>query len=322
MTLGLIINTKAGTYRRSARVRKSLEHLSHHAETEYLDDFSALPKILSRMGQKHCDYLAISGGDGTIQAILTRLAEDAIFKFQPILILLPHGTTNMTAKDASIGNLRKVDSLISHICIQGTSNLPGEIITRHTVRIANPKDNPPLHGMYFGWGAVHRAVLKCQTDVHAMGFRGDLGPALTLLGSWLSHLFGRSGQDPDRIVQGQDLVLDADGTIRINGPQLLLSVTTLEHVIANCRPFWNQNEDALKTTTIAYPVQKPLRMLIPILYGDKHRTITEPGYDSFSARVLSFKTSSDCILDGEIITPPENQALRLSLGPEFRFLKV
>ena len=123
-------------------------------------------------------------------------------------------------------------------------------------------------------------------------------------------------------MQGGALCLTADGKIRVDSQQLLLSVTTLEHLIANCRPFWNQSEDALKTTVIAYPVQKPLRMFIPALYGDKRRKITEPGYDSFSAQQLSFKTATDCILDGETVTPPENEPLQVSLGPEFRFLKV
>ncbi len=322
MTIGLIINPLAGTYRSSRRVRKSLDKLSQLTKTEYLDDFNALPQLLSRLADQKCDHLAISGGDGTIQAILTQLAETSPFEVQPTLVLLPHGTTNMTAKDASIGSLRKADKLISAIADRNFTKLSQNTVTRHTIRIDNPGSGTPLHGMYFGWGAVHRAVLKCQKDVHAMGFKGDLGPALTLLGSWLSHLFGRSSDDRDRIVQGHQLSLVADGETRANGKHLLLSVTTLERLIANCRPFWNQTEDTLKTTLIAYPVQRPLGMLIPSLYGDKHRKISETGYDSFSARKLSFETITACILDGEIVTPPEDQPLQLSLGPQFRFLKV
>jgi len=322
MTIGLIINPKARTYHRSSRVRKSLDKLSPYAETEFLEDFSTLPQIVLRLAQKECDHLIISGGDGTIQAVLTQLAEANPFTVQPTLILLPHGTTNMTAKDAGIASLSKSDRVITSIAGYGVSQLPGEIVNRHTIRIANSGSGTPLHGMYFGWGAVHRAVLKCQKDVHAMGLRGDLGPALTLLGSWISHLFGRSGCDPDRIVQGCDLNLVADGETKADSQQLLLSITTLEHLIANCRPFWNQSENALKTTLIAYPVQKTLRMLIPVLYGDKRRKISEPGYDSFPAKQLSFQTTSDCILDGEIVTAPENQPLQVSLGPEFRFLKL
>ncbi len=322
MTIGLIINPKARTYHHSKRVRKSLDKLSAYAETEFLEDFDTLSQIVSRLAQKQCDHLVISGGDGTVQAVLTHLAEGNHFQHQPTLILLPHGTTNMTAKDAGIASLSKSDRLITAIAGHGVSRLPGEIVERHTIRIANPGSGMPLHGMYFGWGAVHRAVLKCQKDVHAMGFRGDLGPALTLLGSWVSHLLGRTGSDPDRIVQGCKLCLVADGKTRVDSQQLLLSITTLEHLIANCRPFWNQSENALKTTLIAYPVQKTLRMLIPVLYGDKRRKITEPGYDSFSARQLSFETTSDCILDGEVVTAPEDEPLQLSLGPQFRFLKL
>lgn len=322
MTIGLIINPKARKFHKSRQVRESLDRFSQFAETEFLEDFSTLPLIMFRLAQKKITHLAISGGDGTIQAILTQLAEENQIRPLPTLILLPHGTTNMTAKDAGIGSLRKADQLLAQMAKTGSAGLPGEIVQRHTIKIANPAGGAPLHGMYFGWGAVHRAVIKCQSDVHAIGLRGDLGPALTLLGSWASHLFGRSGKDSDRIVQGQNLHLVADGNTRCKSNQLLLSVTTLEHLIANCRPFWNQTEDTLKTTLIAYPVQKTLRMLLPVLYGEKHRSITEPGYDSFSADRLSFQTTSDCILDGEIVSPPENEPLRLSLGTQFRFLKV
>ncbi len=322
MTLGLIINPKARAYHRSNRVRKSLNDLSSHAHTVQLDDFDALPQLLLQLARKNCENLAVSGGDGTVQAVLTHLAEYNPFQHLPTLILLPHGTTNMTAKDVSIASMRKVDRFLAQIADKKSPALSGNIVKRHTVKIENPENRPPQHGMYFGWGAVHRAVLKCQSDVHAMGFTGDVGPALTLLGSWFAHLLGRTGNDPERIVQGEHLRLSADGEIRCDSQQLLLSVTTLDRLIANCRPYWNQSENSLKTTLIAYPVQKALRMLLPALYGAGDRKITAPGYESFSATNLSFKITSDCILDGEIIHPPKNQPLRLSLGPEFAFLKV
>ena len=322
MTIGLIINPKARTYKTSSRVRQSLEHISPHTQTAMLENFSTLPDIIRQFAKTNCTHIMTSGGDGTVQAILTVLAEQKAFAELPTMILLPHGTTNMTAKDVSIKNLKHADKLFAHI--QGGNDLSqiGEMTQRHTIKIENPKNNVPVHGMYFGWGAVHRAVLKCQGDVHAMGFTGDLGPVLTLLGSWVSNLFGGGGNAPDRIVQGADLTLKADGKTRCTGEQLLLSVTTLEYLIANCRPFWNQSQDALKTTIITHPVPKPIRMLAPVLYGDKSRQITEPGYDSFSASTLEFDTMTDCILDGEIVEPPMDAPLRLSLGPKFKFLKV
>lgn len=322
MNIGAIINPKARTYRTSSRVRKSLKEIARHMHVELLEDFADLPEIVARLAKNGCKYIITSGGDGTVQAILTTLAEHDAFQQQPSLILLPHGTTNMTAKDVSIKNLTQADKLFSHIKAGNDLSFVCEAIERHTLKIENPENDIPVHGMYFGWGAVHRAVLKTQGDVHGMGFTGDLGPALTLLGSWLTHLAGRSGNAPDRIVQGEDLTLIADGKICCDGQQLLLSVTTLERLIAGCRPFWNQTKDTLKVTLVSYPVQKPVKMLASVLYGNKQRKISQSGYDSFSARHLAFKISSDCILDGEVIVPPKDEALRLSLGPKFRFLKV
>lgn len=237
MTIGLIINPKARTYKTTAKVRKSLEGISKQVQTHFLDDFSTLPQIISDLAKAECRHLITSGGDGTVQAILTTLAETNHFTTPPTMILLPHGTTNMTGKDASIKNLKQTQQILDHIAAGNDLNQIGTITERHTIKIGNPKNNIPVHGMYFGWGAVHRAVLKCQGDVHEMGFTGDLGPALTLLGSWVSHLLGRAGSTPNRIVQGEELELIADGESRCKGQHLLLSVTTLEHLIANSRPF-------------------------------------------------------------------------------------
>lgn len=63
-------------------------------------------------------------------------------------------------------------------------------------------------------------------------------------------------------------------------------------------------------------------MLPSVLFGNKTRKINQAGYESFSATTLEFKTTSECTLDGEVVTPPENTPLRLSLGPKFKFLKV
>jgi diacylglycerol kinase family enzyme len=99
MKIGLIINPLSG--KRSGKGERLRQLLGKSCAVEIcvLEDFSDLAGILRHMAQKEIAILAISSGDGTIHAIQTELAEQQPFPRLPKLMLLPHGTANMSAAD-------------------------------------------------------------------------------------------------------------------------------------------------------------------------------------------------------------------------------
>ena len=108
--------------------------------------------------------LFISSGDGTIHAVQTELAERKPFKVIPRLSLLPHGTTNMTAADLGFP-YRALQAQADYI----TRLEAKQLRERPTLRVVNPRDGRPRHGMFLGTGAASEATLFCQRVFNARG---------------------------------------------------------------------------------------------------------------------------------------------------------
>jgi diacylglycerol kinase family enzyme len=72
---------------------------AHHAVLEKITD---IPDILDRFANDGIDVVAVAGGDGTVQAVLTEIYGRRPFQRVPLLAVVPRGTTNMTAADIGL----------------------------------------------------------------------------------------------------------------------------------------------------------------------------------------------------------------------------
>ncbi|MGI9414125.1 MAG: diacylglycerol kinase family protein [Hyphomicrobiales bacterium] len=322
MTVGVIVNPKSA---KQGRRGKALAHALEGAQgvaVETLDDFADLPDILKAFAKKKIELLVLSGGDGTVQAAQTCMAESRSFKTLPRLAVLPHGTTNMTAADVGL-KVTKPARVADLLTRPGYLKRATAIRTRRTVKVENLADTPPQHGMFFGTGAIYRAVVLCQRDIHGMGFKGDLAaPAITLATTLAKSLFSRSDadQDPDRIDRGYPMTITVDGQVKAAFDQLLFLVTTLDKLIMGTRPFWNQNGRGLKASAIAYPHPSILRYLLPVMYGALDRKLPEPDFMSFSADHIGLATDASVVIDGEMFEAPADGEIKISAGPAFEYL--
>jgi diacylglycerol kinase family enzyme len=129
-----------------------------------LDDMADLPTILADLARKDLELLVISGGDGTVQAVLTELIEARPFEQLPTLAILPRGMTNMTASDIGIGGDKGLRRLFQH-CRSG--ELSGHLHRRHLLRLENIRDYGPQVGMFFGGAGIYRAIETCRQSIHS-----------------------------------------------------------------------------------------------------------------------------------------------------------
>ena len=321
MTVGVIINPRSAKQGRKGRaLAKALEGAPDVA-VEQIHDFADLPDILKGFAKRKIELLAVSGGDGTLQASQTFMAESKSFKTLPRLAVLPHGTTNMTAADVGL-SIRKPERVADLLSRPGYLKRATAIRTRRTVRVENLADTPPQHGMFFGTGAIYRAVVLCQRDIHGMGFKGDLAPAVTLATALAKSLFSRADadQDPDRIDRGYPMSITVDGEVKAAFDQLLFLVTTLHKLILGSRPFWNVGDADLKASAIAYPHPSILRYLVPVLYGKPDRNLPEPDFMSFTGEEIGLSTASSVVIDGEMFEAPATGEIKISAGPAFEYL--
>ncbi len=320
MTVAVLVNPTA---RRNRTKRNRLEDIlagRPDVLIERVENFSDLPGIVDHLVQKDVSAVIISGGDGTVQAIQTHLAESVSHDRLPRLAILPDGTTNMNAADIGVQNPRN-RAVLERIAVPEYCMRTTTVKKRHTVRVDNPKGRPPQHGMFFGAGAIYRAVLMSHRDVHSKGLTGDWANAMTFgKALWQTLRKGDDLTNPDRIYQKTDMTIGTGDAVFDSGGHLLLLTTTLHRLVLNSRPFWNQDEEALKLTTVKFPATKLLSSLQPILYGGEKRNVDPAVYRSTAARRISLDCSLPFILDGEVIEKPDDGPLMLSLGPEFEYL--
>jgi diacylglycerol kinase family enzyme len=315
--VGVIINPRSGRGRDKGRqLRDALKASpAAHVHLLVLEDFALLVPGLERLATLGVSDLFISSGDGTIQAIQTWLAESNRFAALPRLCLLPHGTTNMTAAD--LGFRRKNIGEQARFIANAA---PRQIRQRHTVRVANPQGRGPLHGMFFGTGAIAEATRYCQIAFNDRGVGGDLATFATLASVLLKTLFrAPDPTDKDRFDRPFPITLTSGGETLCTGDQLFMLATTLDKLILGTQPFWGGATAPLRLTTMPYPVPSIPRWLLPSLYGGETRT-APPGATSRAVHDCMLTCNMPFVLDGEFYQPPPDEALKLEAGPRFAYI--
>jgi diacylglycerol kinase (ATP) len=314
--VGVIINPKAGRGRgKGLALADMLQRQRGNADVVVLQSFADIETALLRFAANNIADLFISSGDGTIQFIQTWLAESGHFKTLPRLCLLPHGTTNMTAADLGFCRNSISDQAAFIIDVQ-----PKEMRSRHTVRVMNPKGRGPVHGMFFGTGAVAEATRYCQVAFNDMGVGGQWATFATLATVLSKSLFlAPNPNDPHRFDRPYPITLRSNGVTLCDGKQLLMLATTLDRLILGAKPFWGGASAPLRTTTMPYPVPNILRWAIPMLYGNETRK-APLGATSTSCHACDVTCPTSFVIDGEFYDPPTEEPLRLEAGPSIDYI--
>jgi hypothetical protein len=232
-------------------------------------------------------------------------------------MLLAHGTTNMTAADLGLGisDPETIASLlISPSRLQELARKQ-----RPTLRIVNPGNGMPRHGMFLGAGSIYNGARLCQDRVYASGTRGNLAIVATLAAAIANVLLRGNGNAESRLAGPHRIRLCADGLAVADGEQLLFLATTLDRLVLGMRPFWGGKSAPLRATLIPYPVPRLIRWLWPAMYGPEDR-VMPPGSISLSARTLDVWSPTSFVIDGEFFHPPQTGPLRIEAGPEFTYL--
>lgn len=315
MGAGLLVNPRSG--RGSGKGLALAETLAgdRRVMVRVIEDFTRLREHLREFADAGVSDLFISSGDGTIQAIQTELAEAALFPTLPRLALLPHGTTNMTAAD--LGFRHRQIAAQADFIRRGEAR---DLRRRHTLRVVNPRDGRPRHGMFLGTGAVAEATLFCQRAFNDKGVKGNWATFATLAAAVGKSLLTKADPaDTSRFDRPFPIAVERAGAAPVSGDQLLFLATTLDKLILGTRPFWGGKSEAIRSTVIPYPVPSVLRWLLPLMYGGENRA-SPKGAVSFSAREISIRSPVSFVIDGEFFEAPRDEPLRIEAGPLFTYI--
>jgi hypothetical protein len=323
--IGVITNPRShANKRRGDRLTEALADAGRirHVALGAMDE---IPGILADFARQEVDVLAVAGGDGTVQAVLTEIYGSRPFADPPRLAVIPRGMTNMIAADVGLrrGGLQRLADLAS------PEDLERVTVRRRILRVENARDRAPQYGMFFGGAAIYRAILACRSDVHPLRITADAAAAVTLAGILGRSLFARRGpgdQDQSegrrRILSGDRIGIGFDDQPAESVTSLVVLATTLDRLILRSRPFWNTGNGHVRFTSVGYPAKQVLRYVLRVLYGGDHRDLPPDCYRSRSADRVSLAMDCPFTIDGELFEPEPGVPLILTAADQARFVRL
>ena len=281
-----------------------------HALTHSLDD---LPAALDTLLASRPDVLAVNGGDGTVQTLLTACVRRGVLEQLPPLAVLAGGTTNMNARDLS-GPLgwRRAERALVALLARPPATWP--LVRRPVVQV-EAGDGSLYAGLFFGLGNLVRGVEFWQRALRENPGAGDWGVGAAVTRTALGIVRREPPFGAPTRVQ-----LHVDGVALAQTETSALMVTTLERLVLGMRPYWGNTTGPLVCTWMdARPRQFLLRLPF-LLWGQGGRVADGNGYHSARAAALVIELHEPWLLDGEVVRAPG--PLTISATRPLRFVDL
>jgi hypothetical protein len=317
LRIGVLRNPGSGANLRAAAPMRRL--LEAHPELPCRDVFdpASVTAALREMAERGIDTIAISGGDGTVNAVLNTVFGQSPFPRLPLLAVLRGGTANMTARDIGMrGRQERALRALLDCASHGGAGLT--VVERPVMRIDPGAGREPIYGMFFGAAAITQGIEYCKREVHALGLRGEIGPAVTMVRFIIAMARGER-----TIVAPVPITVAVDEEAPASFACEIVHVTTLEQLVLGLRPFWGKESAPLHYASVRAAPRHWLKALPGLLRGRPNRYITSAnGYESRNADRLRLGLDSPFFVDGEIFAPTAGSPLALSDGGSAGFIRL
>ncbi|MGH6933516.1 MAG: diacylglycerol/lipid kinase family protein, partial [Dongiaceae bacterium] len=298
--IGIIINPRSQQNRRGlAGLRAILMRHSDAVHVE-IESIEQIPQALADFAARGVELVGISGGDGTVQAVITALLNGRAFEQPPAVAVLPAGMTNLIA--ANVGLQGRPDRALSRLLQGGQAGAaPGRHRKQSLLTLRRTPDAEPIHGLFLGTAVFHRMVMMAIAEVHPLGVERHLAVAFSIALSVL-RLMSRYRR-ANSLWHGDRINLQIDDQTPREREYLLFLATTLEHLIMGLIPFWGNGDGQLRYTSIDYPVERLGRALWPLIRGQPRSWFPAAGYHSGRVQECRLELTCPIVFDGEFITP-------------------
>ena len=275
---------------------------------------AAEPERLRAAGQRRLFVLA---GDGTVQGIVQYLATQHSPLWQPELLVLGGGRSNVTAHEFGHGSaLRKLSEALRR-------THKGAAITvqeRQLLRL-EARGLAPQHGFLFAAGVIDAGIRLCEQHRQSGTswlHRGPLSSAYCLVKLTVQVNRGRSPLPPY-----PDLRIDTGTAAPFSGPQRLLVASTLLHRLGLFNPYAARGVGAVRLTAIRADAERFWRRLPRAMAGRFTDEMTpERGYLSGRFERVAIDGLTSFSLDGEMFDVDPSATVLIQGGPAVRMLQL
>ncbi len=299
----------------AARMRQVIARCGAElVEADGPGDFAA---ALERFLDRKPRLIAVLGGDGTLQAVVTHVAARQARAPEPVppLLVLGGGRSNLTAKDFYAGRADLLQQLERVL-----KAAPHRLVTtpRPTLRV---RQGPFIeqHGFFLAGALVDTVIRECHNQQQSgTGYHrvGPLGTPWRLCKLAVGALLGRV------TVPAPHTSLDAGELGHISGPLRLLVATTLQNPHERLNPYAARGAGPLRMTATLSGAKGFWRHLPSILRGRFADGLNErTGYLSGHAEQLTLRGLSGFTLDGQEFDIDPGEPLLIDTGPVIDFVR-
>lgn len=314
--VGLISNPRSQRNKRqmpelraAAAAQRDLLHVE-------IDSVHTIHEVLHEFARREVGLIVVSGGDGTIQKVMTDLLNSGEIMSSTPIAVLPSGMTNLIAADVGFAGdpARSLVRLCERIASNGAT---GETLVRPVLSLWRTPVEVPIHGLFLGTAAFYHGIMLARRRVHTLGVKHQLAAAMAIGLGLLRLLFARGGTDGLR--RGERMTVTVDQGNAAPQDYLLFMATTLERLFMGLMPFWGDGAGHLRYTSIDYPPEHLWRAVMPVVRGRPLAWMADHGYRSGRADECSLSLSCPIIFDGEMVTPQPGIPVVLRGNRQVRF---
>ncbi len=249
---------------------------------------------VDRMIAEGAELLILAGGDGTVQAVLNHLLANRHIDRQPLITIIPGGTTNMTASDLGIqGNPAK---LLASLLLQLQQPVQEEQVIRRPVLCVRQETGPAVYGMFFGAGYIANGVKYFHKRIRSSGITGEIASAVVIVRFLISLLLRRRGAE----FAALRAAVKIDGGREYQGHYTIVLASTLNRLLLGMRPYWGKGNGPIHTTFVRENAGRFWRSLLPLIRGRGDTLHEGDGYYSRNSHILELLIDGDFIVDGEL----------------------
>lgn len=275
-----------------------------------------LEAALDRIAESDFRAIAINGGDGTVQGVLTRLfGGDCPARSVPPIAVLPSGRTNLIAKD--LGAMGDPIVALERLITLTESDLRGHLVKRNLIAL-DTGDGRPAMGMFFAAGTLADTLLYCRHKLYPLRMPNWLAHLLTVLAGLVSVLTNSTSRLLPPMPRDANVTV---GGRNLQGKFQVLMVSTLEALVLTGR-LAPPRDGTLGLVAMERRRSTVFRSLFAGFIGkvgDKHI----PGLHFEAGTEIRLGSEiADAIMDGESFRAAPGGGIVLRTGPSVRFVDL
>lgn len=289
-----------------------------HYEVEHASQIGEAMKSIARVRPS---VLAINGGDGTVQAVLTELTNGGHFgDAPPPVAVLPSGKTNLIAFDLGARG-DPVETLERLIELARSGQLSSCTVPRELIALRRMgHEERPVIGMFLGGAGLADTMLYCRNKIYPLGLPNSLAHGITAIALLVKLLLRiKTGFLPPD-AQPLNVSLREKGG-RISGRFSLLAVTTLERLLLSSH-LGGERRGALKLLAVEERAGSIVRGLFASAMGKLGRNNVRGVHFEHADEIMIEGENSSVILDGEMFRADLGSPIHLQSARPLAFIKL